>query len=280
MELCVLQPGDTLYDITLAHRLSMGQFLSDNGSNCHKAAVGQVFLVQKGLSFHMVRQGETLDAIAGQHHLSPDRLRWLNPGVHCVFPGQKLITEREQHENRPALVWVEHSLPVLPLLSPEERTGRKYEKLDFRQEAQQADAVLLRTPEACRPAPLPRLRARLEAALKLIPREKAVLELDGLGRDRVISGHGTALLTAEEAEKLAAEQNAAIRFHPGSVLARFRYSDGQGREHEVQFPDLRALEAQLKLVREFRLHGIALPHPTPAALLLLNFHFDLEKSAL
>ena len=54
MELCRVQPGDTLYDITLSHKLSMGQFLSDNGSNFQNYAVGQALLVQNCTAFHTI----------------------------------------------------------------------------------------------------------------------------------------------------------------------------------------------------------------------------------
>ena len=278
MKLRTVQPGDTLYDITLSQGLSMGQFLADNGLKFHPAAVGQALLIQKGTKFHMVRTGETLRSIAAQHRLSPDALLRLNPGISCVFPGQKLIVRREQQPDRPPLALFqgdEEMLTPLPLLAPAERTGRQYESLRFEEQAERADLVLLRTPESCRPVPLPVLRARLDWAVTAIPREKLVLELDGLGRDRVISG-GSALLTMGGAENLAAGQRAAIRFDPAAQLARFRYSDEQGREHAVEFPDLRTLEARLETVRALRLRGVALRHPAPAAVLLLEAYFHLN----
>ena len=274
MELCRVQPGDTLYDITLSHKLSMGQFLSDNGLNFQTPAVGQPLLVQNCTAFHMVRTGETLPAIAAQHGLTPEALNRLNPGVSRVFPGQRLTVGREAMEPRPAaalLTGTEEFLIPLPLLAPEERTGRQYEHLHFEEEAERTKYVLLRTPEDRLPVPLPRLRSRLEAALALIPREKLVLELDGLGRD------GSVLLSREQAEALAASHRAAIRFHPAEGLAHFRYADEEGREHRVKFPDLQTLRAQLELVRDLGLSGVALPRPSPAALLLWDYYFAEQK---
>ena len=157
------------------------------------------------------------------------------PGQALLLPGSSPLPLRR---------WTgTEQVTVLPLLTPEERTGRQYEHLHFEEEAERAELILLRTPEEYRPAPLPRLRARLEAALDLIPREKLLWEPESQGRDAATS----ALLTMEQAEGLAAAHRCTLRFFPPQQLVRFRYTDPQGREHPVSFPDLRSLRAQLDL---------------------------------
>jgi len=60
----------------------------------------------------------------------------------------------------------------------------------------------------------------------------------------------------------------------------FRYTDEQGRNHEVWFEDARSAQAKFDLVKDYDLRGIsywALGYPFPQNWALLNANFVVDK---
>ena len=60
----------------------------------------------------------------------------------------------------------------------------------------------------------------------------------------------------------------------------FRYTDEQGREHEVWFEDARSAQAKFDMVKQYKLRGVsywALGFPYPQNWALLDDNFKIRK---
>ncbi len=161
---------------------------------------------------------------------------------------------------------------VIVALAPktsDSQRGLLYEGHDYRGLAAAADYVLLMTYEwgyeysmPMAVAPIRNVRAVLEYALSVIPKEKILLGIPNYGYNwplPYVSGttRGKSLGNTE-AQNLAAEYNAEIIYDTNAETPYFNYTDEEGVAHEVWFEDARSISAKLGLVREYDIAGIGI----------------------
>ena len=95
MDIHVVQPGDTLYQLARQYGVSMDQLLRDNQlPNPAQLVVGQTIVVRYPETVHQVKEGDTLWSIARMHQISVRQLLRNNPGLEGrdrLFPGQTLV---------------------------------------------------------------------------------------------------------------------------------------------------------------------------------------------
>lgn len=144
--------------------------------------------------------------------------------------------------------------------------GILYEAHDYGAIGEIADTVLLMTYEwgytygpPMAVAPLPAVRRVVEYAISEIPREKIMMGIPNYGYDwRLPFERGVTRaenIGNEGAIMLAARVGAEIEFSERDQSPFFRYTDQNGREHEVWFEDVRSISAKYDLIREFNLRG-------------------------
>ena len=133
-------------------------------------------------------------------------------------------------------------------------------------------------------APLPNVRAVLDYAVTEIPPEKLLLGLPNYGYDwplPFVQGQTRARsLSSQEAIALAVRYGVAISYDETAQSPWFRYTDGEGVEHEVWFEDARSLEKKLLLIQEYGLLGTGiwnLMRPFSQLWLLLGALFDMDQ---
>lgn len=100
MEIYVVQPGDSLYSIALAHGVSMSQLVVDNAvRDLSRLAVGQTLVIQYPQQTHVVQPEESVFSIAQRYGLSVRQLKRNNPaleGGDTIYPGQTLVVSYQQ----------------------------------------------------------------------------------------------------------------------------------------------------------------------------------------
>jgi spore germination protein YaaH len=105
-------------------------------------------------------------------------------------------------------------------------------------------------------APIDWVRDTLNYAKTQIPPERIVLGVPLYGYDWV-NGHGTAL-TWLQAFRLATEHQAAVNYDAQTQSPWFRYTDEQGREHEVWFENAASSKAKFEAARGSGIRGVYL----------------------
>ncbi len=108
-------------------------------------------------------------------------------------------------------------------------------------------------------APLPNVRRVIEYALTEIPAEKMWLGIPNYGYDwplpfRQGSTKATSI-SNQYAVQLARRYGVEIQFDTSAQSPWFRYTDENGRPHEVWFEDARSIQAKLALISEYGLSG-------------------------
>jgi spore germination protein len=102
MDIHVVRPGDTLYEIALAYGVSMAQLLQDNQlPDPSHLVVGQTLVIQYPALTHTVRAGDTLTSIAEMHQTTVRQLLRNNPVLHGasnLVPGQVLVVRYRQEK--------------------------------------------------------------------------------------------------------------------------------------------------------------------------------------
>jgi len=129
MDIHVVQPGDTMYQLSQRYGVSMDRLIQDNQlPDPSQLVVGQSIVVQYPELTHTVRAGDSLYSIAQMHDTTVAQLLRDNPvlrGRDLIYPGQKIVVE---YASRPrgALTVNAYSYPsigrdlfqsVLPYLS-------------------------------------------------------------------------------------------------------------------------------------------------------------------
>lgn len=144
--------------------------------------------------------------------------------------------------------------------------GLLYEGHDYAAVSQAVDGVLLMTYEwgytAGPPmavAPLPNVRAVLDYAVSVIPREKIFLGVPNYGYDWPLpfrQGVTRARsISNQEAIDLAIRYRIAIQFDQSAASPFFHYTADDGVVHEVWFEDARSMSAKLRLISEYGFAG-------------------------
>lgn len=186
--------------------------------------------------------------------------------------------------------------PVIVALAPKtyaSQPGLLYEAHNYRALGMAADRAFLMTYEwgysysaPMAVAPLPNVRAVVEYALTELPPEKLWLGMPNYGYDwplPYVKGETRATsISPQYAVGLARRFNAAIQYDERAQAPWFRYTDGEGREHEVWFEDARSVRAKLELIGEYGLAGVGywnLMRPFPQNWLVLDAFYTILDPA-
>ncbi|MBU8878773.1 LysM peptidoglycan-binding domain-containing protein [Bacillus sp. FJAT-29790] len=181
------------------------------------------------------------------------------------------------------------STALAPKTSGEQK-GLLYEAHDYPAHGRIADYVILMTyewgyrlgpPQAI--SPLNQIKRVLDYAVTVIPRNKIFMGFQIYARDWLlphVQGQEAETFSQQEAVRRAIKYGAAIQYDPVSQTPFFRYTDEQGRRHEVWFEDARSAQAKFDLAKDYRLRGISywvLGYPFPQNWLLLEDNFRIRK---
>ncbi len=183
---------------------------------------------------------------------------------------------------------------VIAALAPktsDNQRGLLYEGHNYQAIGNNANAVLLMTYEwgytygpPLAVAPIRNVRQVVEYALGIIPPEKIFLGVPNYGYDWTlpyVKGESKAdSISNVEAIQIAANNGAEINFDEVSQSPWFRYTDQNGRQHEVWFEDVRSIQQKFNLITEKGLRGAGywnLMRPFQQNWSLLNFMFDVQQ---
>lgn len=171
-----------------------------------------------------------------------------------------------------------------------EQTGLLYEAHDYEAHGRIVDFVILMTyewgwrkgpPQAI--SPLNQIRRVLDYAVTVIPREKIFLGFQIYARDWLLPfawGQEAETFSVQEAVSRAVRYGTTIQYNTIAQSPFFRYTDSQGRAHEVWFEDARSAQAKFDAVKSYNLKGIsywALGYPFPQNWALLEDNFTIRK---
>ncbi|MFC4409064.1 LysM peptidoglycan-binding domain-containing protein [Chungangia koreensis] len=168
--------------------------------------------------------------------------------------------------------------------------GLLYEAHDYEAHGKIVDFVVLMTyewgyrlgpPQAI--SPVDKMRQVVEYAVSVMPRNKIFLGFQIYARDWLIpheQGQEAETFSPLEARNRAWQYGASIQYDETAQSPFYRYTDEQGRRHEVWFEDVRSAQAKFNLTKEFNLRGIsywALGYPYPQNWALLRDQFTIKK---
>lgn len=176
----------------------------------------------------------------------------------------------------------------------DEQPGVLYEGHDYAGIGAAVNFVLLMTyewgytySEPMAVAPLPSVRRVVEYATTRIASNKLFMGVPTYGYDWVLShikgGMGAPSISPVEAVKLARRYGADIQYDETAQSPWFRYTDDDGRLHEVWFEDARSISAKLALANQFGLYGIGYWNAMrdfPQNLVVLNAEYDILNISL
>ncbi len=171
-----------------------------------------------------------------------------------------------------------------------DQPGLLYEAHDYAAHGRIADFVILMTYEwgyrlgPPQPiSPLNQIRRVLDYAVTEIPRNKIFFGFQVYARDWLIpwvKGTEAETFSVQEAIERATRYGATIQYDYTAQSPFFRYTDEQGRRHEVWFEDVRSAQAKFDTVKEYNLRGISywvLGYPFPQNWTLLEGNFTVRK---
>ncbi len=181
---------------------------------------------------------------------------------------------------------------VIVALAPktsDTQSGLLYEGHNYRAIGDNANSVLLMTYEwgytygpPLAVAPIRNVRQVVDYALTIIPPEKIFLGIPNYGYDWTlpyVKGESRAnSISNVEAIQIAAKNGAEIQFDEASQSPWFRYTDNQGRQHEVWFEDVRSIQQKFNLIIEKNLRGAGywnLMRPFQQNWSLLDYMFNV-----
>lgn len=181
------------------------------------------------------------------------------------------------------------STALAPKTSAEQR-GPLYEAHDYPAHGRIVDFVVLMTyewgyrlgpPQAI--SPLNEIIKVLDYAVSVIPRNKIFFGFQLYARDWLlphVAGQQAETFSPREAVERAVQFGAQIRYDYAAQSPFYRYTDNQGRGHEVWFEDARSAQAKFDTVKAYNLRGIsywALGYPFPQNWVLLQDNFTIKK---
>ncbi|WNB90771.1 LysM peptidoglycan-binding domain-containing protein [Bacillus sp. NEB1478] len=149
----------------------------------------------------------------------------------------------------------------------EDQPGLLYEAHDYKAHGEIVDFVVVMTYEwgwaggrAMAIAPLDEVRKVLDYTVTVIPREKIMMGVPTYGRDWTlpfVQGTFARTLSPVAAVNLAAQMKVNIEFDEGDASPWFKYTDSQGKVHEVWFEDARSMKAKYETAKEYGLRGVS-----------------------
>ncbi|MFB5676283.1 glycosyl hydrolase family 18 protein [Paenibacillus terreus] len=170
------------------------------------------------------------------------------------------------------------------------QAGPWYEAHDYRSHGQIADFVVIMTYEwgysggpAQAVSPIGPVRKVIEYALTEMPASKIMMGQNLYGYDWTlpfVQGTVARAVSPQQAIRIAADNNVAIQYSTRAQAPFFRYTTGEGSEHEVWFEDARSIQAKFNLVKELGLRGMSywkLGLSFPQNWLLIENNFDVVK---
>lgn len=183
---------------------------------------------------------------------------------------------------------------VIAALAPktsDDQQGLLYQGHRYAEIGDAANAVLLMTYEwgytygpPLAVAPINNVRQVVEYALTRIDAGKIFLGIPNYGYDWTlpyVKGESRAdSISNVEAIQLAVRYGAAIQFDKTAQSPWFRYTDENGREHEVWFEDVRSIQQKFELIDEKNLRGAGywnLMRPFQQNWSLLNYMFEVKQ---
>ena len=97
MDIHVVQPGDTMYQLSQQYGVPMERLLQDNQlPDPSQLVVGQTIVVQYPELTHTVKAGDSLYSIAQMHNTTVSQLLRNNPalqGRDLIYPGQVIVVK-------------------------------------------------------------------------------------------------------------------------------------------------------------------------------------------
>lgn len=182
------------------------------------------------------------------------------------------------------------STALAPKLSAEQ-VGAWYEAHDYPAHGQIVDFVILMTYEwgwsggpPMAVAPINQVRAVLDYAVSVIPRNKIMMGMPLYGYDWTLPyrpGNPFARrVSPQQAYQRAAQYNASVQYDIPSQSPFINYTDDQGRRHVIWFEDARSAQAKFLLASEMGLRGVSywvLGSDFPQNWAVLNDMFKIVK---
>jgi spore germination protein len=185
---------------------------------------------------------------------------------------------------------------LVTALAPKQSDGQAgllYAAHDYAAHGAAADYVVLMTYEwgytygpPMAVAPLPQVRAVLDYAVSVVPRDKLLLGVPLYGYDwplPYVRGETRAeSLSPRLAVERALAYGAEILYDERAQSPYYYYTDRLGRQHAVWFEDARSMDAKLRLIAEYRLRGAgfwSLTRDAPQAWTVLNALYDVARPA-
>ncbi|HWJ02953.1 MAG TPA: glycoside hydrolase family 18 protein, partial [Verrucomicrobiae bacterium] len=170
-------------------------------------------------------------------------------------------------------------------------TGEWHGAHDYRAHGRAADFVIIMTYEwgwsggpPYAVAPIDKVKEVLDYAVTVIPRNKIMMGVPLYGYDWTLpyvrGGPFAKSISPQQAIQIAASHGVSISYDTTHQSPYFRYTDGNGKRHEVWFEDARSIDAKFKLVNQYGLRGVSywvLGHEFPQNWLVLEGRFRVRK---
>ena len=132
-------------------------------------------------------------------------------------------------------------------------------------------------------SPIGPVRDVLEYALTEMPASKIMMGQNLYGYDWTlpfVQGTIAKAVSPQQAIQLAAENNVAIQYDTEAQAPFFKYTDNEGKQHEVWFEDARSIQAKFDLIKELGIRGMSywkLGLSFPQNWLLITENFNVVK---
>ena len=179
-------------------------------------------------------------------------------------------------------------------LAPKNRADQRgvlYEGHDYQAIGQVVDFIFFMTYEwgwsggsPMAVSPLPQMRGVMEYAITVVPKAKIMMGMPLYGYDwtlpYVVGGKFARSISPQTALELAIRYGVSINYDKVSQAPWFRYTDEEGKRHEVWFEDARSMQAKFDLVKELGIRGFyywVLGNDFPQNWLLIEDNFVVRK---
>lgn len=182
------------------------------------------------------------------------------------------------------------SAALAPKYSSVQR-GVLYEGHDYEAIGRVVDFMFLMTyewgwsggpPQAVSPINL--MRRVLNYAVTVVPRQKIMMGIPLYGYNWTLpylpGQRWARAISPQRGIELAKRYKQSIRYDQTAQAPWFRYTDEQGKRHEVWFEDARSIQAKFNLVKELGVRGFfywVLGHEFPQNWLLIQENFNVRK---
>lgn len=181
------------------------------------------------------------------------------------------------------------SVALAPKTS-DEQAGQWYEAHDYGALGNIVDFVVIMTYEwgysggpAMPVSPIGPVEQVLRYAISRMPANKILMGQNLYGYDWTlpfVQGSFARAVSPQTSINIARENGVEISYDTRAQAPHFRYTDADGRTHEVWFEDARSIQAKFDLVKRLGLRGISywkIGFPFPQNWLLLGDNFNIVR---